>query len=131
MRVLAFIPLAALLAACVATPRMDDPRAAAMIAMDGPQHYADRNVVRELAVNCARYRYDEELATAMTQERIRQGRQTLIQVQGATDLETDLQRRSLAARYGSADYRNLDPCAVLDDETARQTPRSVLVVRRG
>lgn len=119
----------ALLAGCGA-PDIDDPRARSLLALPGPQHYAERAVARELAGRCPSYTYDEELAEAMSRARIKAGQPTSVQVRGATDLESDIKRRSLAARYG-ADYSALNPCAVLDGETARQTPLSVLVNRRG
>jgi len=117
------------LAACSA-PNLNDPRAQALVAMDGPQHYADRAVARELAGRCTRYAYDEELAQAMSQQRLKSRQSTAIEVRGATDLETTMKRRSLGVQY-DGDYATLDPCVILDGETARQTPLSVLVRKRG
>ena len=119
----------ALLAGC-STPDLSDPRAQRLVSMDGPQHYAERRVARELAGRCQAYTYDEELAQAMSQARVKAGQPTSIQLRGAVDLETDIRRRSLAARYG-ANWSELDPCAVLDTETAQGSPMSVLVQKRG
>lgn len=118
-----------LLAACT-SPRMDDPRAQQLLALAGPQHYAERTVAREMAGSCVRYAYDEELAESMSRARLRAGAETSVQVRGAADLETDVKRRTMAARYGASSYSALDPCQVLDSETAAQTPMSVLVRKR-
>ncbi|WP_370304033.1 hypothetical protein [Pseudooceanicola sp.] len=120
----------ALLSAC-ASPRLDDARAQQVLALPGPQHYAERIVARELAGRCVRYAYDEELADTMSRARVKAGVETSVQVRGAADLEADIKRRTLAARYGATAYGAMDPCQVLDSETAAQTPMSVLVRRRG
>ena len=118
-----------LLAGCSA-PNLDGPRARALLALPGPQHYGERIVARELAGRCSSYTYDEELADAMSRARVKSGLATSIQMRGAANLEAGIKRRSLAARYGT-DYSALNPCAVLDGETAQQTPLSALVVKRG
>lgn len=119
----------ALLGAC-AERDLSDPRARALLAMPAPQHYANRIVARELAGSCGVFGYDEELAEAMTRARLKAGAQTSIQARGASQLEADVLRRSMAARYGASRYSTLDPCQVLSAETAQQTPLSVLVKRR-
>lgn len=117
------------LAACVTSPRMGDPRVQTLMAMPSPQHFAERTVASELAGACARYRYDELLAQTMSQERLKSRFPAYVEVRGAAELEADVKRRAMAARYGAASYGALDPCTVLDQETAQGTPLSVLVVR--
>ena len=58
---------------------------------------------------------------------LKAGAQAALEVRGATDLEADIKRRSLTARYGGV----YDPCTILNGELAAQTPLSVLVKRRG
>ncbi|MHA6263996.1 hypothetical protein ACXYMO_12405 [Arenibacterium sp. CAU 1754] len=118
------------LAACGGTSRLDDARAQRLVQMPGPQHYAERRVARELASRCARYAYDETLAKAMSEARAKSGAATALQQRGAVDLEADIKRRSLAARYGT-DYSALDACATLDGEIAQQTALSVMVLKKG
>lgn len=113
------------LTACSA-PNLGDPRSAALLAMPAPQHYAERQVARELVGQCPSYAYDEQLADAMTDARLRARQQVLAQVRGAAELEADIKRRSLAARYSGQ-----DACAVLAGEVAAQTPMSVMVRKRG
>ncbi|MCB1343584.1 MAG: hypothetical protein KDK24_21460 [Pseudooceanicola sp.] len=113
------------LAACD-SPAIGDARAQALLALPAPQHYAERQVARELVGQCPAYAYDEQLGDALTDRRIRARQQVYAQVKGATDLEADVKRRSLAARYGSN-----DACRILDGETAAGTPLSVMVRKRG
>lgn len=113
------------LAAC-SSPNMGDPRAQALLAMPAPQHYAERQVARELAGQCLAYAYDEQLGDAMSEARLRSGGQVYLQVKGATDVEADIKRRSLVAHYAGN-----DACRILDGETAAQTPMSVMVRKRG
>lgn len=114
-----------LLAACD-SPAIGDARAQALLALPAPQHYAERQVARELAGQCPRYAYDEQLGDALTDRRIRARQQVYAQVKGATDIEADVKRRSLAARHGSN-----EACQILDGETAAGTPLSVMVRKRG
>lgn len=114
----------AMLAAC-SSPNLDDPRARAMMAMPAAQHYAERRVARELVGRCSGWAYDEKLGEAMSQARAKASQQTALQVRGATDLEADIKRRSLTARYGG-----YDACTILNGETVAQSPLSVLVIKR-
>lgn len=113
-----------LLAACGA-PRLDDPRTNVFINLSGPQHYAGRALARQLAGQCPRYTYLDDLAEAMSNGRRKAGLDNSLDVRGASDLEVDVWRRSLIARHGP------DACTILDGETAAQTPLSVLVLKKG
>lgn len=115
-----------LLAGCGAD--LSDPRTQALLQMPSQQHYAERRVARELAARCSRYDFDEALAEAMTDVRVKAGQPTSIQVRDGLELEADIKRRTLAARYGG-DWSTLDACAALDGETALGSPLSVLVKR--
>ena len=66
-----------------------------------------------------------------TRARVKASLPTSIESRGATQLEADIQRRSMAARYAAPSYAALDACQVLDGETARGAPVSVLVRNRG
>lgn len=112
------------LVAC-SSPNLGDPRAQALMAMPAPQHYAERRVARELAGQCSGWAYDEKLGEAMSAARAKSRQQAALEVRGATDLEADIKRRSLSARYGG-----YDACTILNGETAAQTPLSVMVNRR-
>lgn len=114
----------ALVAAC-SSANLDDPRARALMAMPAAQHYAERRVARELVGRCSGWAYDEKLGEAMSQARAKASQQTALQVRGATDLEADIKRRSLTARYGG-----YDACTILNGETVAQSPLSVLVIKR-
>lgn len=118
------------LAACGGSG-MSDPRAQTLVTMSAPQHYAFRTLARELAGRCASYSYSEDLAKDMTRARVKASLPTSIESRGATQLEADIQRRSMAARYAAPSYAALDACQVLDGETARGAPVSVLVRKRG
>ena len=122
------VPVVALslLAAC-SEPDLSDPRTRSLMAMPAPLHYAERRVAREMAGQCPGYTYDEKLAEAISRARLKAGAQAALEVRGATDLEADIKRRSLTARYGGV----YDPCTILNGELAAQTPLSVLVKRRG
>lgn len=119
----AFLALA-LLAAC-GPSRLDDPRTEVFVNLPGPQHYAGRQLAQELAGQCPRYTYLGDLAEAMSNGRRKAGLDNSLRVRGAANLEADVWRRSLIARHGA------DACAILDGETAAQTPLSVLVQRKG
>lgn len=119
-----------LLAGCGGSANLDDPRTAELMALSAPEHYAVRTIAREMVGRCPAYSYDEVLASAITNERVKNGQLVAAQVREAAELETDVKRRSLAAKCGTS-YSRLNTCAVLEDETARQTPVSVLVYKRG
>lgn len=120
----------ALLAGC-STPNLDDSRAQTLIAMPGPQHYAERRIASDLARRCGRYIYDADLADAMNKARAKAGAAPASTLRGEVDLETNVKQRSLAAYYGQSSYAALDACQTLDQEVARQTPLSILVVEKG
>ncbi len=115
----------ALLAACGA-PRLDDPRTNVFINLSGPQHYAGRILAQQMAGQCPRYTYLDDLADAMSNGRRKAGLDNSLRVRGAANLEADVWRRSLIARHGTT-----DACTILDGETAAQTPLSVLVLKKG
>lgn len=110
--------------------RIGDSRAQTLMRLDGPQHYAERRVAKQLADGCPGYKYDSKLAQDMSNARSKAGALASTQQSGAIDLEADIKRRSLAAAYGG-DFYGLDACAVLDGETTKQSPLSVLVVKKG
>ena len=118
------------LAACGGSG-LTDPRAQTLVTMPAPQHYAFRTLARGLAGRCAGYSYSEDLARDMTRARVKASLPTSIESRGATQVEADIQRRSMAARYAAPSYAALDACQVLDGETARGAPISVLVRKRG
>jgi len=118
------------LAGCANEAQLTDPRALALVRMPGPQHYAERAVARELVGRCAAFTYDQQLAETMSRIRVKSGLETEIQVRGAAELESDVKRRSLAAKYGGS-WGGLDACAVLRGETASGTPLSSIVRQRG
>ena len=120
----------AFLASCGGTG-MSDPRAQTLASMSAPQHYAFRTLARELAGRCASYSYNEDLAKDLTRARVKAGLPTSIESRSATQLEADIQRRSMAARYAAPSYAALDACQALDGEAARGAPISVLVRKRG
>lgn len=125
--VIAVCVLAGLLAACGST-RLGDPRAQRLLAMPGPQHYAERAVARELADRCRAFVYDADLADDLTAARS-DGIDAVSRLRGGVELEADIKRRSLGARYGGA-YETLDPCMILRGELAANTPLSVMVLNR-
>ena len=114
-----------LLAACGA-PRLDDPRTNLFINLPGPQHYAGRQLAAQMAGQCPRYTYLEDLAEAMSNGRRKAGLDNSLRVRGASQLEMDIWQRTLIARHGTS-----DACTILDGETAAQTPLSVLVQKKG
>jgi len=112
-------------------PNLDDARARALIGMTGPEHYAERSVAKNLTGRCNRYAYNARLANGLTEARAVSGVMPGSTKQGAVDLETTVKQRSLAAYYGQTDYFTLDPCKTLDQEVARQSPLSFLVMKKG
>lgn len=118
--------MAALGALAACGPDLSDTRTQALLAMPSPQHYAERRVARELAARCNRYSYDENLSEALTEARVKAGQPTSIQVRGALELEADIKRRSLGARYGG-DWNSMDACAAIVGETNLGAPMSVLL----
>ena len=105
-----------------------DPRET--VEMPGPSPGQKRAVARELVGRCAAFTYDQQLAETMSRIRVKSGLETEIQVRGAAELESDVKRRSLAAKYGGS-WGGLDACAVLRGETASGTPLSSIVRQRG
>lgn len=116
----------AILAACSSPTRVNDPRAKALLAMEGPVHYGERHAARSLAEQCDRYVYDADLARDMNALRS-DSRDALTTMSGAIGLEGNVKFRSLVARYG----QDASACDILDGETAARTPFSVMVVRTG
>ena len=122
---------AVVLAACGGPTRMGDARAQTLLMMPTPQFAAERQVAFELAQRCPSYRWDARLDQDMNEARTARGAgyATAQRLRGAIEVETDIKRRSVSANHGGAPYSGLNPCTVLDTETQRQTPLSVLVVR--
>jgi hypothetical protein len=119
------------LAGCAAS-RIDDTRAQTLLSYSTPEYYAERRVARELAAACPRYGFDARLDQDMEKSRAAQGRGSADAAAqpGAVDLETNVKKRSLSASYG-ASFGALDPCDVLDRETARGAPFTVFAVAGG
>ena len=122
---------AVVLAACAGPTRMGDARAQTLLMMPTPQFAAERQVAFELAQRCPSYGWDSKLDRDMDEARTARGAgyATAQRQRGAIEVETDIKRRSVSANHGGAPFASLDPCAVLDTESERQTPLSVLVVR--
>ncbi|MFK7752008.1 MAG: hypothetical protein AB8B51_05620 [Sedimentitalea sp.] len=120
----------AVLAGCGGS-RLADQRAQAILALPGPQYFAELRVARDLADRCSAYVFDEKLAADMRETRAKSGAQSETQIAGAVDLEVSIKRRSVAAANDGVDYEELNTCRVLNSEVARMTPLSVLVLNKG
>lgn len=112
-----------LLAGCGAD--LSDPRTQALLQLPSQQHYAERQMAIELTARCNRYRYDQNLADAMSDARRSAGQPNSLQVREGSALEADIKRRTLSARYG-AEWSALDACTTLDAETSLGSAFTVL-----
>lgn len=132
MRALLLSVLAtAALSACGGPSRVGDARAQALLAMPVPQYYAELAVARELLNACQAYVLDTKLAEDMNELRNSQGRGSVAAARqtGAIGLETQVKKRSIAARNGGS-FETLDPCTTLDQENVDQTPMSVFILSK-
>lgn len=128
MRLASLIVLVAIAVSACTSSRISDPRAQALLALPGPQHFAERRVARELADRCNSYVFDADLASDMNAARA-DSADAAVKLRGAIALETNIKRRSLGARYGGL-YATLDPCVILGSELQANTPLSVMVLKK-
>ena len=116
------------LAACAtgSGPARDlaDPAVQPLLTMPTPAYYAT-----QVAQNCARYRYDAELESALNERRNELGRGSLSAnaQRGAIELETDVSQRSFTAKHGVT-LLGADLCPAADAEVLQGSLNSVMLV---
>ncbi|WP_375255307.1 hypothetical protein [Yoonia sp.] len=120
------------LAACVqpgVTRSFDDPAVQQLFTMPSPQYYATLTLANTVAVNCVRYDYDADLDQALNRARNEYGRGSLSAngLRDAIELETDVSRRSFAAKHG-VDPDQDDLCGAGDAEALEGSPLSAMLV---
>ena len=126
-----FVALA--LAACAtgSGPARDlaDPVVQPLLTMPTPAYYATQTIAAQVAQNCARYRYDAELESALNERRNELGRGSLSAnaQRGAIELETDVSQRSFTAKHGVT-LLGADLCPAADAEVLQGSLNSVMLV---
>ncbi|WP_208351249.1 hypothetical protein [Pseudaestuariivita rosea] len=109
-----------------------DPRVQTLLEWPVPEYYANLRVARRIADQCPRYSFDRRLDSNIAEQRSGTGRGPLAAAgqRGAIDLEFGVKRRSFEAIH-QVDLDSSNLCAAGDDERARNTPLSVLLVPTG
>lgn len=108
---------------------IDDPAVQRLLALPVPEYFATLSITADIARNCARYRYDAELDSALNRLRNANGSGTLAAagLRNAILLETDVAERSFAARHGLMRFGG-DLCPAADAEVLQSTAISALLV---
>ncbi|MDK3072384.1 hypothetical protein QO034_04600 [Sedimentitalea sp. JM2-8] len=120
--VLATPALAAMAGCAVSDP--GDPRAQSLLSLPGPQHFAERNVARDLTDRCSGFGYDSAMADALSEARLAAGATAGSTRSSDVDLETEVKQRSLAAYYGQSSFDALDACAPPTEDSGHRTLES-------
>jgi hypothetical protein len=120
------------LAACTtsgAARSFDDPAVQKLFIAPTPIYYASLSIANQVAQSCARYNYDAALDFQLNEARNEVGRGSLaaISLRNAIDLETDVARRSFAAKHG-VDLSSDDLCAAGDAETLDGSGISAMLI---
>ena len=111
------------------TRELTDSAVQRLVMMPTPAYYATLTIASQVAQNCARYRYDAELDSAMNERRNELGRGSLsaIAQRDGIELETDGSQRSFTAKHGVA-LQGADLCPAADAEVLQGSLISVMLV---
>lgn len=111
-------------------PALDTPGAQALLAMPLPEYGARIRLARQIAADCGRYAYNDQMQVAVGAARpdTAGGSLEALRQRGGIDVATDVATRSFQARHrvtvGASDL-----CAAGDAEFAEGSPIGVLLVQ--
>ncbi|WP_322892721.1 MULTISPECIES: hypothetical protein [unclassified Yoonia] len=107
----------------------DDPAVQQVLVLPVPEYFATLAIASDIARNCARYRYDAELDSALNSLRNAddRGSRAALTQRAAITMETDVRQRSFMARHGLASLDG-DLCPAADAEMLTASAISAMLV---
>ncbi|MBE0413190.1 hypothetical protein [Yoonia sp.] len=108
----------------------DDQAVQKLYNLTTPEYYATTGLGSLIAQKCARYTYDSVLDVQVNEKRNEVGRGSLsaMALRDAIDLETDVTKRSFAAKHGVDMDAADDLCAAADGEMLEGSALSAVLI---
>lgn len=106
----------------------DADATAALLALPEAQFFAQSELARQIADRCGTVGFNQRFANAVAVQRFGANLDTLRAAnRNALELEMDVGRRSLQARY-DVDFNEADLCAIGEGELARTSALSAILL---